>query len=115
MHSFLKNQLTFEERRKKSQKFRKDNPNRVPIAIDSDKLLSNFTKNLLTTCPGELTVLQFYMIFRNNMKIPENLSIFFLVNNTIPVTSMFMETLYARQKDDDGFLYMSLHLENVFG
>jgi GABA(A) receptor-associated protein len=108
----------YETRKAESTRIRMKYPDRVPIICEVGK--KDSTELELDRCkylvPIDLTVAQFLMTIRKRIKLsPENALFIFMENNTLPPTSETLGTLYANQKNDDGFLYMTISLENTFG
>jgi GABA(A) receptor-associated protein len=77
---------------------------RIPD-LDKDKYL----------IPGDITVGQFYCLIRKRITLRADDGLFFFVNDNIPSPSSTMQMLYAQEKEDDGFLYMSYADESVYG
>ena len=65
--------------------------------------------------PGTLTIGQFMFIIRKKINLSPNQALFLFVNGNIPSTSTIMNTLYKKDKDIDGFLYINYSGENTFG
>lgn len=54
-------------------------------------------------------------ILKKRIKMNDKQSIFLLCNNELIINTELIYNLYNRQKDDDGFLYIIISLENTFG
>jgi GABA(A) receptor-associated protein len=65
--------------------------------------------------PADLTVAQFVYVIRKRIKLQPEKAIFIFVNNTLPPTAALMSRIYAEQKDEDGFLYVTYSGESTFG
>jgi GABA(A) receptor-associated protein len=50
---------------------------------------------------------EFLGVVRNRIKLPPEQALFLFVNNSIASSSDLMSSLYDREKDDDGFLYIT--------
>jgi len=86
-------------------------PDRIPVIC---KKLDGQQVKYLT--PQDFTVGQFIYASRKGLKIPPEVAVFLLArNNTLPPTSSLMSKVYDNHKDSDGFLYLTLTEENVFG
>ena len=64
---------------------------------------------------NDTSFIQFMMIVRNNLKLPDNIGLFFYCGNIIPSPSNLIVQLYKEYKDADGYLYIYYNTENVFG
>lgn len=103
----------FEERKKSSESIIKKYPKSLPIIVDCK---SNITLNknkyiVLKT----LTIDQFMYTLRKKIKIDSSQSIFLLCNNTMISNNQMIINVYNKHHHPDGFLYVILTLENVFG
>jgi len=49
------------------------------------------------------------------MKLNPEQAIFLFVNDTLPPTAALMSQIYEKNKDEDGFLYVTYSGENTFG
>ena len=65
--------------------------------------------------PSDLTVGQFVYVIRKRIELPPEKAIFIFVSNVLPPTASLMSEIYADQKDEDGFLYITYSGENTFG
>jgi GABA(A) receptor-associated protein len=93
-------------------------PDRIPIICERS---ANATWN----CPNisnrkylvhkELTLGQFLYIIRKKLKLPIEKAFFLFIKDTIPSSTRRICQLYENYKDDDGHLYITYNLENVFG
>ena len=65
--------------------------------------------------PADLTVGQFVYVIRKRISLPQEKAIFVFVNNSLPPTASLMSEVYEKNKDADGFLYITYSGENTFG
>ena len=65
--------------------------------------------------PADLTVGQFVYVIRKRIKLSPEKAIFVFINNQLPPTATLMSVIYEKQKDEDGFLYVTYSGENTFG
>ena len=65
--------------------------------------------------PSDLTAGQFVYVIRKRLKLPAEQAIYLFVNASIPPSSALLNSLYEKQKDPDGFLYINFSSENTFG
>ena len=119
--------------RKESFRFRNDNPHckrediynkihgsypgRVPIIIEvysKDQIV--LVKNKYLT-PVDISVGKFMAEIRKNVQglTPERALFLLMENKTLPPISETIGSLYDKHKHSDGFLYLYLCDENVFG
>lgn len=104
----FKDLFPFEVRKETAAKFLLDNPDRLPIIIDTDLESTFFTTDwkYKVSCPAHFTYAEFCTLFRSIMKIPDEVGEIILIKKNGPLSTMLMSSLYARYKDEDGFLYM---------
>ena len=113
----FKDKFTFEERREESAKVAVKYPDRIPIICEKNANSKNTpdidkTKYLV---PCDLTMGQFIYVIRKRLSISSNYAIYIFVNGFIPPSSELLMTLYEKEHDEDGFLYMTYSFENTFG
>jgi len=65
--------------------------------------------------PNDLTVGQFIYVIRKRIKLSPEQAIYIFVDNTLPPTSEQMSSIYAKHKNEDGFLYILISGDNSFG
>ena len=114
--NYFKNKHLLENRIKESTNIRKKYPDRIPVIVEkkeNSKIIDiDKTKFLV---PYDLTLSQFVYVIRKRMKLPPEIAIFVFINNTIPMQSSLMSSLYDDMKDQDGFLYLTYSGESTFG
>ena len=54
-------------------------------------------------------------IVRKRITIPPEVSIYLFIGNKIGCSSELISSIYEREKDEDGFLYVKYSGENTFG
>ena len=116
---FLKVALTlfFEDKRKEvAEKIRSKYPDRIPVIVEkapkSDAPDIDKKKYLV---PADITVGKFVYEIRKHMKLNPEQAIFLFVNDTLPPTAALMSQIYEKNRDEDGFLYVTYSGENTFG
>lgn len=124
MASCFKNRTTFKFKEGKTLEERKDMytkitekySDRVPIICEpykeEDEKLSISTKYIT---PGDITVGQFLYIIRKRITLEPSQALYLFVNNTLPASTALIKELYAKYKDEDGFLYIKCSTEDTFG
>jgi GABA(A) receptor-associated protein len=106
---------TFEERLNESQAILKKYPNKIPVIINecSEELRERVKRKMLLQT--DMTVSQYMHTLRTKFNIKPEEAILIFVNETFPTSTTLMSYLYDKYKDKDGFLYISVLKENVFG
>ena len=110
-----KNSKTFEQRLKECELILCKYKNKVPVIINecSDELQDRISRKMLLQ--KEMTVGNYMYSLRSKFNIKPEESVVMFVNGNIPVSTTMMGYLYEIYKDKDGFLYISILKENVFG
>jgi len=105
-----------EKRREVADRIKSKYPDRIPVIVEkapkSDAPDIDKKKYLV---PGDITVGKFVYEIRKHMKLSPEKAIFLFVNNTLPPTAALMSSIYERNRDEDGFLYITYSGENTFG
>jgi len=65
--------------------------------------------------PSDLTVGQFVLVVRKRVLLEPEKAIFLFIGDAVPPNGAHMSDLYAKHKDEDGFLYVKYSGENTFG
>lgn len=105
-----------EKRKEVAEKIRQKYPDRIPVIVEkapkSDAPDIDKKKYLV---PADITVGKFVYEIRKHMKLNPEQAIFLFVNDTLPPTAALMSQIYGKNKDEDGFLYVTYSGENTFG
>lgn len=113
MYEYQK-QNAFEARKSESNRIMVKYPERIPIICEpKDKKIILSKKKFLV--PRDLTTQQFLNVLRKHTELKPQEAMFVFVNNNIPANMMTMNELYKNEKNEDGFLYFVVSLENTFG
>ena len=117
MSNKFKQTHSFEIRKKESGKIMEKYPDRYPIIIQKSNNTSNLPhlEKQKYLVPGDLTIGQIVYIIRRRIKLTPEKAIFIFVNKGLPPTSEHISTIYHKEKDPDGFLYITFSGENTFG
>jgi GABA(A) receptor-associated protein len=88
-------------------------PDRVPVIVLFDKDILSDKKKFLV--PKHLTVGQFLHVIRKRVKISSEQALYMYCNNELPVHSKLISEIFTQYENEDGFLYVSVCIENTFG
>jgi len=118
MQSDFKEKNTLEKRKQESARIREKYPDRIPIIVEhatKDRTgIANIDKNKYLV-PSDLTVGQFVFVVRKRIQLQQSHALFLFVNGKLPPASALMSQMYAENKAEDGFLYLSYAGEDQFG
>jgi GABA(A) receptor-associated protein len=128
--SDFKKKFSFADRKKQTKTIIDKYENKCPIYLTYDKEIiidkeiinkKQFNKYIVTS---DINLGQFLLIVRKkiNINVNESLALFIeiyrndkLTNTILAPTSCSIGEIYSINKDQDGFLYLNLIKENVFG
>merc|ERR1719499_1612533 len=65
--------------------------------------------------PKDMTMGSFVGVIRKRILINSDQALFLFVNQKLPAPATTLQEVYARNKDEEGFLYVVYSLENTFG
>ncbi len=113
----FKNSFAFVNRLDESQRVITKYPDRVPIICEKNPSCKDApeidkTKYLV---PRDLTMGQFMYVIRKRIKLGPEKGLFLFVNEKIPASTQQINEIYHKDRDPDGFLYISYATENTFG
>lgn len=106
---------TIEQRKAESTKIKSKFPDRIPVLVAPATETSPVIDKQKFLVPSDLTVGQFIYIIRKRIQLPAEKAIFIFVGTTLPPTASLMSSIYAKYKNEDGFLYIAYSDENTFG
>ncbi len=127
--SEYKRKFSFDDRKQQTDAILEKYEDKCPIYLTYDKEVKKildssakqFNKYIVTS---SLTLAQFLVIVRKKIKFnsQESLTLFIevyekdkLQSSILAPTATSLEELYSKNRDEDGFLYLKLVKENVFG
>lgn len=110
-----KTQKTFKERKDECDKLLRRFPDRVPVIVEQKQSFPGKLDKNKYLVPHEINVGQMLHLIRRRSKCRAETGIFLFVNNTLPATSSLIYDLARENKEDDGFLYMSVCGEDTYG
>ena len=107
---------SFEKRKDEAQRIKSKYPDRIPVIVEMMKgsLAPMVDKNKYLV-PMDLSLAQFMFVIRKRVKLDSQQAIFVFANGCPTEATASMGDIYDRQKDEDGFLYMTYATENTFG
>lgn len=113
----FKSTHTLEERKIESQRVKDRYPDRMPIICERNAMCKQVpeldkTKYLV---PRDLTIAQFMYVIRKRIKLDADRALFVFINHTIPPSAALLSDVYERNRDEDGFLYVTYSGEQTFG
>lgn len=111
-----KSNQPLEERQNEAAKMLLKYPDRIPVIVQkSPKSLIKDIDRHKYLVPTDLTIGHFMNVIRQRIKLDSSQGLFIFINNTIPPCSELLSTIYKKEKDKDGFLYIYYQGESVYG
>lgn len=92
-------------------------PDRVPVIVERGARTATIPQLEKTKyiVPRDLSVGQFIHVIRRRLALPAETAVFVFFGGELPTTGTLMSEMYARGRDEDGFLYATYCGENTFG
>jgi hypothetical protein len=103
---------SLQERHRLSRKIKEKYPECVPILIDIPSRVA-YRKKYIVGRESPLSRLILSIRDENNLAVEEG--IYLMSNNTLLMPSRFIEQIYKSHANEDGFLYITVMVENTFG
>lgn len=116
----FKVKYTVDYRKRESNRILTTHVDKVPVIISKASKIcpkSVLDRNKFIV-PNDLTVGQFLFVIRRHLpelKPHEGLFLYLESTNDIPATSDSMKIVYDKYMDEDGFLYIKITGESIFG
>lgn len=112
----FKNTYPYISRYHESSRVLNKYPDRIPVICEKSKncKMDEIDKHKYLV-PIHLTCGQFIYVIRKRLNLSAEKAIFIIINGTIPPTSTNIAEIYYKNKNEDGFLYITYTSENVFG
>lgn len=114
----FKSEFSFAKRSLEAKRIMSKYNDRLPIICEKAKNAGKECPNIdkkKYLVPIDLTVAQFIYVIRKRLKLDPEKAMFVFINGQIPTNSHMICDLYDKNKDQDGFLYVTYALENTFG
>lgn len=113
--SFQFKNKKFEDREAESKRILTKYPDRIPI------ILLRYSKNDMPLdkykflAPGDTTIVTLLYHIRKSIKLRPEQAIYLYINEELYNTSITMKEIYEKEKNTDGFIYITYSNENTFG
>jgi len=114
----FKQEYSFEKRKEVATKILHKYPDRVPVIVerlqdDTNSPLANKKKFLV---PRDTTAAMLIIEIKKHLtNLQQDESVLILTNNLLITPTAMLGKLYEKYVDEDGFLYITYKVENVFG
>lgn len=104
-----------QSRLRRSRSILKRYPDKIPIIINSKSKNINLSRTNFII-PDDMTVSMFICYIRKNITLDQNQSIYMFTEKGILIPSSYsLHRIYNEYKNQDGYLYLTIALENTFG
>jgi len=112
----FKNTYPYISRYHESSRILNKYPDRIPVICEKSKNcnMDEIDKHKYLV-PIDLTCGQFIYVIRKRLKLSAEKANFIIINGSIPPTATTIAEIYYKNKNEDGFLYITYTSENVFG
>ena len=110
MNDFKKKHPKLQDRRNIYDKLIKDHPDRLPIVVFNH--INNNTDIMKLLVKNNCNVYNLHRIVSTKLELEDMNTIVFNIGNTIPKGT---DNINDLEKDEDGFIYINVRKENVFG
>lgn len=114
----FKSEFTFQDRLNEARRVLNKYPDRIPIICERSFTATSDCPNIdkrKYLVPRDLTMGQFLYVIRKRLNLSPEKALFLFVKNTIPSTTALINQVYERNKNEDGYLYITYAQENTFG
>ena len=107
---------SLEKRKRTSESIIEKYPGKVPIIVLIPDELTKKQKFIKYLVSRDLNIQYISQLVRRNIKIDPSKAIFLLTENgTLSSGTIEINDLYCKHKNDDGYLYIYVKVENCFG
>ena len=111
-------EYNFEHRKMEAKRIIDKYPEFIPIICEKNSVVLSACPNIdkkKYLVPKHFTMGQFIYIIRKRLNLSSEKSLFLFVNNQMVSSTTILSEIYKLYKNNDGFLYFTYSLENVFG
>jgi len=117
MQSVFKTDNKFEKRVELCRRITKQHPTRIPVIVEIDKKTKLTLSRKKFLAPQNITVGGLLNEIRRQSTVQSSQAIFLFCgsNGILVPTSQTLLQVYEKHKDEDGFLYFTIAMENTFG
>lgn len=114
----FKTAKSFEDRCAEVGRIKKKYTDRIPVVCEyfafSKKDETKLDKNKFLV-PGSMTLSSFMLLLRKRLALGHEKALFLFTQSGLVQATMSMAMLYQEAQDADGFLYVAVRPENVYG
>lgn len=112
--------VSIQQRTAETANVRLRHPGKFPIIVERSLRAVAGTPTLVKCkyiVPGDITIAQFLMILRKNLKMDSSQGLFMFVGDLrlLPRANASVSEVYSEHASGDGLLYMEYTLESTFG
>lgn len=113
--SNYKEYKTLEQRKNEAKTLLSKYPDKIPLIVNecSEEYKYKLKRKMLL--PYDMTIGQLMFSIRSKFNINKDEALLIFVGKTMPKSSILISELHKQYKDEDGFLYVSIIKESVFG
>ena len=111
----FQDRFSFAERAEESKKIREKHPNRTPVIVLPGNPDSPTPDKCKFLFPNRMTIGEFTQVIRKRMPVNGSEGIMFMVKDCILSPSQTIAEVDSQYRDEDGFLFISVYRESVFG
>lgn len=108
----FKETASLEKRIETSQRLLVRHPGSVPVILFSDTIQFHRYKLIVA---GDMSLSSFLIKVRSYCNLTQGETLFVLIKNATAPGNILIRDLYDKKRDPDGFLYVYVTKENVFG
>ena len=106
---------TLEQRKNEAKTLSSKYPDKIPLIINECPEDYKYRVKRKMLLPIDMTLGQFMFSIRSKFNINKDESLLIFIGKTMPKSSTLISELHKQYKDEDGFLYVSIIKESVFG
>lgn len=115
---YFKSTVDLDERIKKQEELQRKYPTRIPIICEKAKNSTlQSLENSQFLAPEDMIGSQFIFLIRRKLNLHQRSALFLLIDGKVSLAGNdTMKQIYNKYKDkEDGFLYITIANENVWG